>query len=396
MKRESVVSYDCLDFASTNREIRTFLSHILGFTEALYDSKLTLKERLACIDKVRRSVKDITRLLHAQEHQLSLLGGSIEIHNRPFNLKRELGTTFKALQGASWRRKLDLTVESDDIPTRIFSDPLRLREILTHAIDTRIRYTSRGSILVQISHCLETSKLTFWIESCGLPFPQCDASLLGPKKEESDAPTTQPISVSSAVGITLAQSLCKALGGELNLLPGKSYGNQAVLVSLPTGPTEDIPRERVDFMSDNPDSELDEVDSSRKCNFSSVKILLVEDDPDITSLIQLFLKDTEAHVSVAQNGQEGFAKATSMPFDIILADVEMPVMNGIELTQKLRSSGCVTPILILTAHAVMAVKEQCTTAKCTAYLSKPVSRDTLLQMIQHYTKKEIREAGLAV
>jgi len=118
-----------------------------------------------------------------------------------------------------------------------------------------------------------------------------------------------------------------------------------------------------------------------------MQVLLVEDSPDIQILIRHFLKKFGAQVDLAENGEEGLNKARARPFDAILMDLQLPMMNGIEATQALRQSGQRTPIIALTAHAMSDVRDKCLSAGFDDYMTKPIHASALIDALQKYRGK---------
>lgn len=116
----------------------------------------------------------------------------------------------------------------------------------------------------------------------------------------------------------------------------------------------------------------------------SGRVLVAEDNPSNQKLASILLQKLGLEVTMVEDGQAAVQKATAEAFDVILMDMQMPVMNGYDATRQLRAAGCKTPIIALTANAMMGDEEKCISAGCDAYLSKPIDRTKLGELINRY------------
>jgi CheY-like chemotaxis protein len=191
------------------------------------------------------------------------------------------------------------------------------------------------------------------------------------------------------------------LGGEITVESAPSQGS-TFSVSIATGPLDGVPLIRPSGRLSEGTPRTTSVDSAvhSTAEFRH-RVLLVEDGPDNQRLISFFLRKAGAEVMVAENGQVAVdavmaARDRHQPFDVILMDMQMPVVDGYAATKLLRQKGYRGPIIALTAHAMSTDREKCLTAGCDDYISKPIDRDKLLELVRQYAQKGERALSVPV
>ncbi len=185
----------------------------------------------------------------------------------------------------------------------------------------------------------------------------------------------------TGLGLALSRRLAQLLGGQLSLSEsqigmGSTFKIQ-IKNDLAAAGKRSIEKSRV----------VDGVPSAANKNLSGISVLLVEDSADNRDLISILLKQKGAKVDLAENGLAGFDKAIAGNYDLVLMDVQMPVLDGYSAAQRLREAGYKKPIIALTAHTMSEVREKCLDVGCTDYLPKPIYSQDLIQMISKYAGK---------
>jgi len=200
---------------------------------------------------------------------------------------------------------------------------------------------------------------------------------------QADASTSRRFG-GTGLGLAIARKLSEMMGGRLEIASKVGVGS-IFSVTIPTGPLEGVK------MLSNCQEALAEHErapaSLPRDALSGLKILLAEDGPDNQRLIRAVLTKAGAEVAIAENGLMAVERAVAGPFDLVLMDIQMPLMDGYEATRKLRAAGFAPPIIALTAHAMASDRDRCLVCGCTAYLSKPVKRRTLLEAVLLHAKR---------
>jgi CheY-like chemotaxis protein len=261
------------------------------------------------------------------------------------------------------------------IPSRIVSDPTRLKQILLNLVGNAVKFTEHGEIRIQVKY--NNNSLYFAIKDTGLGMtPQQQQKVFQPFAQADDSMTRK--FGGTGLGLVLSRQLSKQMGGDLILVESHKDRGSEFLVTISIG----LPAQ-AHFISDFESSKTALALPSSHPDFllKGLKILVVEDSPDNQILIQRFLTLAQAQVTLASNGSEGVATALANEFDIILMDVQMPIMDGLEATRMLRQKHYQKPILAVTAHALKEEGEACLQAGCNDHLAKPISRSALLSKV---------------
>jgi CheY-like chemotaxis protein len=193
----------------------------------------------------------------------------------------------------------------------------------------------------------------------------------------------------TGLGLTISRHLAAMLGGEITVASELNKGS-TFSVTIATGPLDGV--HLIDAKSCSTNAQAEKTASVALANSPvrlSCRVLLVEDGPDNQRLISFVLRRAGAEVVIAENGQLGVEAAIAAwqqqrPFDVILMDMQMPVLDGYAATSLLRRKGYRHPIVALTAHAMPVDREKCLSAGCDEYVAKPVDRAKLLQLVQRY------------
>jgi CheY-like chemotaxis protein len=285
------------------------------------------------------------------------------------------------------------------IPQTINIDPTRLRQILVNLVGNAIKFTETGEVTISaqlIDRDTAQPKLQCAVIDTGMGMsPQHFERLFQPF-QQADASTTRTFG-GTGLGLVISKRLAALLGGDITASSTLGKGSVFTL-TIATGPLDggallEQPTEAITQIAPKPKP------AAAAQTRLDCRILLAEDGPDNQQLIAFVLRKAGAEVQIAQNGQEAMEKALAtfpnwgrryddpkQPFDVILMDIQMPVMDGYEATRRLRQQGYTGTIIALTAHAMKDDMQKCLDAGCDAYLTKPIVREQFLQTIASYLK----------
>lgn len=391
--------------ANMSHEIRTPMTAILGFAETLLDepeSHCSQAERRRAIETIRRNGEHLLALINDILDLSKIEAGKIDVARTrcvPANLLAEVRALMRL---RAEEKQLPLTIEyRGPIPERIDTDPLRLRQILINLVGNAIKFTKRGSVRI-VARLLNDrpgiTKLRFDVTDTGIGIAQSQIARLFQPFTQADSSTTHEFG-GTGLGLTISKRLAEMLGGDITVTSTPGVGSTfsltietgpldgVVLLNLPSG-TRGLSQSAPVLSGEN---------SLPKHFRIDYRILLAEDGPDNQRLIALVLEKAGAEVTVVANGQEAVdevlaAEQRGSPFDVVLMDMQMPVMDGYAATQKLREYGYKGTIVALTAHAMADDRRKCLDAGCDDYTTKPIGRGHLLNVVAEHACRASRTA----
>jgi CheY-like chemotaxis protein len=278
-------------------------------------------------------------------------------------------------------KRLSLVLEiQGDVPEQVATDPTRLRQVLINLIGNAIKFTETGGVrIVMRSEVREgQSNLRFDVSDTGIGLTEEQIGTLFQPFSQVDASANRRYS-GTGLGLAISKRLAKMLGGDIAVASVSGKGSTFSL-TIATGSMEGIAPAAI--AGHDIQSAPEAIPPTRlEC-----RVLLAEDGPDNQRLISLILRKAGAEVVVVDNGRAAVDLAESelqagRVFDIILMDMQMPVMDGYEATRILRNSGYTGPIIALTAHAMHEDRQKCLDYGCDDYVSKPIDRTVLLSAV---------------
>jgi PAS domain S-box-containing protein len=363
--------------ANMSHEIRTPLGAILGFTELMRDSS-SREERADFAKIVSRNGKALTRLIDDILDLSKVEAGRLEIEAIDFNV-RSLVDEVVALFHDSARQKGVLLHASiaAGTPEAVNSDPTRIRQILLNLIGNALKFTSEGSVevSVQLQPAGDLQLLEFEVHDTGIGMSSEQAKKLFKPFAQADNTTTRKFG-GSGLGLVLSRRLSRLLGGDVTIRecsPGQGCTFKASVLARPAGATEiGVANKTIQSLVQN--REL----------LPGAKILLVEDSPDNQVLVKRLLTNAGMVVDIASNGAEGIEMAEANNYDVVLMDMQMPVLDGYAATARLRLDGYNKPIVALTAHAMVEDRNRILGLGCDAHLTKPIDSKLLIETIGRF------------
>jgi CheY-like chemotaxis protein/HPt (histidine-containing phosphotransfer) domain-containing protein len=359
-----------------SHEIRTPLNGILGFASVLMDDAEPDSTQRDYLQTIRDSGRHLLTLINDILDLSKIESEQVEVERIRCSPRAIIEETVSILRVRAQERGLHLEhFWKGDAPETIESDPARLRQILMNLIGNAIKFTEVGS--VQVAARLQHGAAPFLVidvidtgmgiapeslERIFAPFVQADNSI------------TRRFG-GTGLGLSISHRLARLLGGDLTVISQPGRGSIFTL-TVPTGPLEEV-RLIQGLVSDSlPAPRTISPESSAP--LPPCRILLVEDGVTNRKLFSLVLQRAGAEVHCAENGRLGVEAATREPFDLILMDMQMPVMDGYSAARALRQQGLTTPIIALTAHAMQGDMQKCLDAGCSGYLAKPIDPEKLL------------------
>ncbi|WP_339733304.1 ATP-binding protein [uncultured Gimesia sp.] len=365
--------------ANMSHEIRTPMTAILGFSEMLHSAEISETDRLKAVQTIQRNGHYLLDVINDILDLSKVESGRLELEKRKLNPVNVLLDVKELLDDHSKTNKNKLILElRGEVPAVIQTDPTRLKQALVNLTGNAIKFTENGTIRIRIEYHPESELLSYHIMDSGIGISDELLQHIFQPFGQVDSSTSRKYG-GTGLGLTITKRIAELLGGNVSLKSEYGTGSEFILsiaAEIPPGTPmltsiDDSSASRSTILEYSVNSPL------------NGRILLVEDGPDNQRLIRFILNKAGAEVTIAKNGVEGIklalaAKETEAPFDLILMDMQMPVMDGYEATQTLRELAYKGQIVALTANAMKGDAERCLAAGCDAYLSKPIDRNVFI------------------
>lgn len=384
-----------LFLANMSHEIRTPLTAILGFLDLILAENE--QNNLAAGKPVRRTADLSERVRANGSHLLKLIdqildlskieSGKIEIVNETVNLNELLAEIYDTLNLQAKRRKNNLEFLFDSsIPVLIQTDPTRLKQILTNIVGNALKFTENGSVSMQISYDEKKSQLSFIVNDNGIGLTKEQMLKIFNPFSQGDVSHTKRFG-GTGLGLSLSRRFAQHMNGDIVLLHSEPSRGTSFQITIQA---EDLSEQKIDPQLWLKSSVRPAYSTGQgELSLSGVNILLAEDSPDNQLIINMILEKVGAKVDIASDGAEAFEMALKKKYDIILMDIQLPIMTGHVVCQKLRELGYSGPIIALTAHALKKERDQSLQYGCDAHLTKPIDRYHLISTIQSYVSMKM-------
>ncbi|MES9960978.1 MAG: ATP-binding protein [Sedimenticola sp.] len=364
--------------SNMSHEIRTPLNGIIGFTEMLLKEE-DKPEKAEQLNYIRSSGNVLAGLIGNILDLSKIDNGNMSIENRCCELRQELEAVkifYVSAQEKGQAFSIDI---SDEVPRFIVCDSLRLNQVLSNLVNNAIKFTpSDGRVTLTITPSLKPGTLDVSVEDTGPGIPQH-------KQQHIFAPFMQlDESVArehggTGLGLSISQHLLQLMGSSLQLESREGKGSR-FFFELPYDKCQGAPH-------------VAHVISKERENSRAARILVAEDDKINQILVEDFLARLGHEMTVVENGQEVLEAVARDQFDIILMDISMPVMDGVEATVRLREDGVDIPIIALTANIYKEDADRYLASGIDYCVAKPVKLDELDQLIHTYSNSVNQEGG---
>ena len=376
--------------ANMSHEIRTPLNGILGFADLLIKANPTPENRKH-IELIRSSGDTLLKLLSDILDLNKIEQGKLSVEKIKFNFIDTITSTLMPYQYRANEKGLQFMLSYDpEIPNYIKGDPTRIKQLLINLISNSIKFTEDGGITVnfeceQVKNKPNTILIRGKVADTGIGIPEEKQNLIFESFTQADDTFTRKYG-GSGLGLSIVKQLLRLMDGDI------------VIQS---------PCENEVFKSKNPGACFEfwfyaEIDQDQEIKTElhgkvpkngknlqfdkPLEVLLVEDNQINQLLASTILESFGAKVTTADDGQQGFNKALAKKFDIILMDVQMPVLNGYESTQKIRELDAEIPIIGLTANVYKEDIDKCLEAGMNAHLGKPFTEEELFGTMKKFLK----------
>lgn len=370
--------------ANMSHEIRTPLTAIIGFGQLLNRGVIHDKnEQAKATGTIVRTGNHLLQIINDILDLSKIESGKFDVELIPASPVEIIYDT-KILVDVQAQEKgldFDITLEPP-IPKKILTDPTRLKQILINLCSNAIKFTDHGSVSIQASCSHDDETMSFKVIDTGIGLTSEQQEKLFTSFTQADASTTRRFG-GTGLGLYISRQMAKKLGGSIHVQSTSGKGS-CFTVTVETGPIEiEQTTTEVELFGDDQvtgDAELILLDIKKLTG----KILIAEDNPVNQQLITLYLRSDNITCTVVANGKLAIDKVLSDKYDMVLMDMQMPVMDGLEATRTIRQAGNNTPIIALTANNLQEDKDRCFAAGCDGFLKKPIDQPEFYKTISNF------------
>ncbi len=370
--------------ANVSHEVRTPVTAMLGFIDLMQDDELPRAQQQDFVRTIRRNAQHLLTILNDLLDTAKIESGQMAVDLVSVDLPELLRECADLARPSAARKELDFHLEQrTPLPQTIRTDPTRLRQILANLLGNAVKFTERGSVRL-VAAMTASEQLSLAVIDTGIGVPTAQQDRLFKPFAQADATTSRRFG-GTGLGLVLSRNLARCLGGEVAMQSTPGVGS-TFTVTLPTGPLTDVAT--VTDVADTTTPAARPVAAAPlTARLEGRRILVVDDAPDNRRLVSFVLQKAGARIELAENGRVGVdmvlrAAAHARPFDLVVMDMQMPVLDGYGATAELRQRGMDLPILALTANAMQADLEACLKAGCNSYATKPIDKNNLVSLIE--------------